>query len=208
MAFKNDSTPDLIAKSATVVQAFTEELYAYLVSLLPTPGSVRENHDLITASYTAYLAGDADKAQECEIHRQAVNQNLSILVGLAKAVVPKDPKVPEALGVGAFTARAATSSAALLKPEAFKVFFNQEGQRIGSCSGVKGAKGYQIWGCDEGDPAVQASWKLVAASPSCRGIVIIGLNPAKAAWVKIRAMRGNGEAGPWSSIVYLNPTTT
>lgn len=204
MAFKNDSNPELISKSAVVVQALTPELYAYLVSLIPTPENVRTNHDRFTASYTASLGGDSEWVKECETNRDAVNRGLSILLGFAKAVTVTDPKVPEALGLGPLPGKTTAPIAALSQPRGFKVVYDPEGELISSVTSVKNAKGYQVWACED-DPNLESNWRLVASSPSCRGIVITGLNRSKPNWLKIRAMRGNGIPGPWSYCVHLTP---
>lgn len=201
MSFNNVPDPEMIAKSAAVTVAFTPERYAYLLSLLPTPESYIELHNRFEGSYAASLKGDPAKVKACEADRLAINKNLSILLGVAKAAALNDPNVPEALGLGSLTGKTAAWAGALTEPHEFKVVYTPKGQIRGSVARVAGAKGYQIWLCDS-DPNLEANWRLVASSPNCKGIAITGLNRGKPNWLKIRAMRGNN-AGPWSNLVSL-----
>lgn len=128
MSFNNVPDPEMIAKSATVTEAFTPERYAYLLSLLPTPQSYSELHERYEASYAASLKGDPAKVKACEADRLAVNQDLSILLGVAKVVAVKDPKVPEALGLGSMNPKTAVSAVVLTDPRDFKVVYTRDGK--------------------------------------------------------------------------------
>jgi hypothetical protein len=204
MPFNNVSDPEMVTKSAAVADAFTKEIYAHLLSLLPTPETYTALHNQYEASYAAALKGDPEKVKACEADRSAVNQNMSILYGLAKLAVIKDPTLPEKLGFGEITdKKTAVPAVVLTAVHDFQVFFDRDGHMYVSASKVPGARGYQVWACD-GDPNVDGNWKLVTSSPSCRKIAITGLNRANNNWLKIRAMRGTG-AGPWSTCVMLTP---
>jgi len=201
MPNNNASYPEMVAKSTAIVEAFTPELYAYLLSLMPTPQSYAESHNRFEESYAASLKGDPEKVKAYEAERHALDVAISVLQGVAKAVTIKDPKVPKALGVGFVTEKAPPSTVILTVPHEFKVTYDPLGQITAAVTRVPGAKGYQVWAC-EGDPNVESNWRLVASSPNCRGIVIMGLNRGKPNWLRIRAMRGTG-AGPWSNCVTL-----
>ena len=201
MPFNNFSNPEMIAKSAAVSAAFTPEKYAYLLSLLPTPQSYAASHDRFEASYAAALKGDPAKVKACEADRLAVNQDMSILRAIAKAVAPKAPNVSEELGLGPVTESTASSAVALTIPVRFKVVYTPNGDLAASVAQVPGAKGYQIWACDS-DPNVEANWRMATSSTKCQKIMIPGLNRAKPNWLKIRAIRSNS-VGPWSNLVIL-----
>lgn len=203
MAVNSVNHPDMIAKSAAVVEAFTPKMYEYLLSLLPTPQEYSETHERFETSYTASLKGDQEKAKACEADRSALNQHLSILLGLAKVVTVKDPSVTETLGLTPFSEKNTHPTLRLPAPHDFKVVYTPDGHLMGAVTKVSGAKGYEVWAC-EGDPNVETNWKLAAASPYCKGIPISGLNRSKPNWLKIRGMRGNS-AGPWSNFVSLSP---
>lgn len=204
MPLNNASNPEVIAKSAAVADAFTPEMYNYLLSLLPTPQSYRENHDRLTTTYSASLSGDEEKAKECEAHRKALSQEYAILSALARIVSVKDPEAPAKLGLPSTPEKTAHVISTLSDPQNFKILYNPKGELIASTTRVLNAKGYEVWAC-EGDPSLEANWRLVAASPMCRGIVVPGLNRAKSNWLRIRARRGN-TAGPWSNYVCLSPS--
>lgn len=202
MPLNNASHPELIAKSAAVAEAFTQEMYEYLVSLIPTPQSYREKHTRLTESYTASLT-DPEMAKECEAQSKLVNQEYSIIHTVAKAVTAKDPEAPSKLGLVTTPDKNTHAMVSLSEPRGFKVLYAPNGQLVASVTRVANAKGYQVWAC-EGDPNLEANWKLVASSSACRGIVVPGLNRGKSNWLRIRGMRGN-VAGPWSNCVSLSP---
>lgn len=204
MPFHHASHPEMIAKSAAVT--LTPEKYAYLVSLVTTPEAYSEAHKRFEASFTASLAakGDPEKLKACEEARNALNQCLAIIAGVAKAVTVKDPTVPDALGLARALEKPTAPAAALPEPHDFKVVYDPNGQLLASVTRVPTAKAYQIWAC-AGDPNIEANWKLVASSTNCRGIEIPGLNRAMPNWLKIRAIRGK-TVGPWSNCVSLNPS--
>jgi hypothetical protein len=203
MSFNDLPDPEMIAKSAAVSEVFTPEKYAYLLTLIPTPQSYVEIHERYEASYAASLKADPEKVKACEADRQAINQDLSILHALAKAVAVKDPTVPESLGLDPKHEKAAPSVVTLTAPRDFKVVYTPEGKIIASVTRVEGAKGYQVWACDSDSNAkLEENWRLAASSSNCKKIEITGLTRGKSAWLKVRAMRGN-TAGPWSNYVSL-----
>ena len=202
MSLDDVSHPEFIAKSSAMAGAFTPERYAHLLSLLPTPERFTELNSRLEANYPAVLKGDPEKVKEFEADRKAVNCDFSVIVGLARVVAIKDATVPESLGLGHVTEKTTGATAPLSTPHGFKVIFDPKGRLFASVTKVPGAKGYQVWACD-GDPSIEANWKLIASSTSCKGIAIIGLNRAKFNVLKIRAMRGKS-ASPWSNWVSLD----
>lgn len=199
----NNSDPELIAKFAAMAGAFTPEKYAYLLTLLPNPGRVAELNTQLGANYPDALKGDPEKLKEFQATREAVNMELSLVSGLAKLAALKDPTVPKTLGLGPVAEKAAAATPTLSIPQGYKLVFDQKGQLFASVAKVQGAKGYQVWACDD-DPSVEGNWRLLTASPSCKAIPITGLNRTKFNVLKIRAMRGH-TAGPWSNWVSLDP---
>jgi hypothetical protein len=203
MPYNNASDPELISQSAAVVDAYTPEMHAHLISLFATPETLSELHNRLQSGYAAYLNGDPEGVRAFEQDRDAVKLILTMLHGLGKVATIKDPTVLDKLRLPRIAVKSNVFTGDLTEPHGFKVVFDRKGQMVGTVVRVSGAKGYQIWAC-EGDPNIEANWKLVASAPTCRGILIPGLNRAKNNWLKIRAMRGNG-AGPWSNIVTLTP---
>jgi hypothetical protein len=205
MPHNHVSHPEMITRSSPVAESLTPEKYAYLLSLLPTAESYLAQHNRFEASYAATLKGkDPDKEKACEEDRNALNQSLSILVAVTKAVMVKDPTLPEALGLARALEKTAAPAVALTEPHDFKAVYDPNGRLVVSVTRVPAAKGYQVWSC-EGDPNIEANWKLTASSTNCKGIVITGLNRGKSNWLKVRAIRGNA-VGPWSNYVSLSPS--
>jgi len=71
MSHDNVNDPELIAKSAAMTEVFTPEIYARLVSLLPTPEGYAELHNRYEAGYPASLKGDPEKVKAFEADRKA-----------------------------------------------------------------------------------------------------------------------------------------
>lgn len=201
MPFNNLPHPEMITKSATVLQVLTPELYAYLLSLLPTPQSYGELHERYEASFAGSLKGDPEKAKACEADRKAINQDLAIILGLAKAVTHKDPTVIEKFPFSHATER--TTAATLGESKDFRITFDKKGRPLAWVTRVAGAKGYEIWAC-EGDPGIEANWKLLVWSLTCQKIALPGLNRTKLNFLRIRGKRGN-ILGPWSNFVSVDP---
>lgn len=193
---------EMLPKAATVTKAYTEEVHAYLLSLLTSPVGYRQANDRFLASYNASLLGDPEKVAACEADRKELDHQHSLLIGLAKLAAPQDPSLPEKLGLGPLPAKAGNGTSRLLKPENFRLTHGIiDGEMLGSVGYIKGARMFEIWGC-EGDPNLEVNWKLLAASPNCTGIHVKGLTPGTKYWFRIRAIRGN-ETGPWSDYITL-----
>ncbi|WP_026840051.1 hypothetical protein [Citrifermentans bremense] len=203
MPGNHDSHSEVIAKSAALTEVFTEEKFAYMLSLCPNPESLGTDHNRYEATYTASLKGDPEKVKACEAERVVMNQNLTILHGIAKILSVKDPTVMEKLGFGKPPEKAAASSHNIDSPHGFKVFFDPQGNLFANVGKVEGAKGYELWVCD-GDPNVESNWRLALFSLSCKRLPITGLNRTKVNWFKIRGIRGN-TTGPWSYFQSVNP---
>jgi|SRR6185369_3840012 len=203
MSFDNAGYAETMAKSSGVVAVFTPEMYRYLLSLVPTPEAYAELHNRMEANHPAVLKGDTEKAQEFEADRKALGSSINLIFGLVRAVALKDPSVSEKFGLGRANEKQG-AAAPLTNPHGFKVVYDPQGRLFASVTRVPGARGYQVWACDS-EPSLEANWRLVASSTSCRAIAITGLNRAKFNLLKIRAMRGN-RPGPWSNFVNIEPT--
>lgn len=202
MPGNHDSHPEVIAKSAAVTEVLTADRYAYMLSLVPNPESLSNDHNRYEATYSASLKGDPEKVKACEAERVAMSQNLAILHGLAKLLVVKDPTVMEKLGFGKLPEKAAASHN-IDSPHGFKILFDPQGNLFATVGKVAGAKGYELWVCD-GDPNIESNWRLGLFSLNCKKIPITGLNRTRKNWLKIRGIRGN-TAGPWSYFQSVNP---
>lgn len=204
MTYNNDSHTEIIAKSAVLIGGLTQEMFDYLISLIPTPGRYSEIHERFEASFAGSLKGDPEKVKACEADRQVMNENLAILHWLVKAAAIKDPTLPEKLGIGRTAERASPTTPTISDPKDFRITFNSKGgQAYASLTKLAGAKIYEIWACD-GDPSVDANWRLLDTSSKCQRIPIKGLNRSKTNFLKVRGKSGN-IVGPWSYYISIDP---
>jgi len=204
MTYNNDSHTEIIAKSAMLLGGLTQEMFDYLISLMPTPGKYSEIHERFEASFAGSLKGDPEKVKACEIDRQEMNENLAILHWLVKAAAIKDPTLPEKLGIGRTAERAAPTAPTISSPKDLRITYDSKGgQAYLSLSKLAGAKIYEIWACD-GDPSVEANWRLLDTSSKCQKIPIMGLNRTKTNFLKVRGKSGS-IFGPWSYYISIDP---
>ncbi len=201
MPHNNLPHPEMITRSEEFRQVLTPDLFAYLLSLIPTPEKYAAMHERFEGSVTGFLKGDPEMVKQCEEARVELNKAMSIVQGIGKAVSVVDPTVQEKLGI--VHQKAPSSSAALTAAKDLRLFFDKNGQPYCSVTKLAGAKGYDLWFC-EGEPSVESNWKLLTWSSSCQGIYLTGLNRTTTNYLKLRGKRGN-EVGPWSNMVILPP---
>ena len=203
MSYSNDSHAEVITKSAVLIDGLTQEMFDYLISLIPTPGRCSEIHERLETSFAGSLKGDPEKIKACEADRQVMNECLAILHGVVKAAAIKDPTLPEKLGLGRSAEKTAPAST-ILEPRDFRITFDSKGgQAYASVAKLAGAKLYEIWVCD-GDPSVEANWRLLDSSTRCQKIPILGLNRTKPNFLRIRGKSGT-IVGPWSYFLRMEP---
>ena len=205
MTFTNDSHSEIIAKSAAVSGAFTQEMYSYLMSLFPTPTGFAALSNRLAENYSAFLLGDQgdpEKIKQFEADRKALNEDLNQLLGITRVAAVKDPSLLKSL-FNLTAEKGSSSPVQLDSPHGFKVVFGPTGQLIASVTCVRNARGYQVWGCD-GDPTNDANWKLIESSTKCKGIVLPRSTRGNFSLLRIRAIRSTGP-GPWSNLVTLDP---
>jgi len=204
MTYNNDSHTEIIAKSAVLIDELTPEMFDYMISLIPTPGRHSEIHERFEASFAGSLKGDPEKVKACEADRQAINESFAILHGLVKAAAIKDPTLPEKLGMGRAAERTASTTTTISAPKDFRIAFDSKGgQAFASLTKLAGAKIYEIWACD-GDPSVEANWRLLDSSSKCQKIPILGLNRTKTNFLRVRGKSGH-IVGPWSYYLSIDP---
>lgn len=203
MPFNDVDNPELILKSSAVLQAFTPELHAQLLSLIPDPTTFSELHDCLETNYAGSLKGDPEKVKACEEARQAVTQCLAILQGVARGVNPKDPTMMEKLNLGRPAEKAGSNDHTPGEAKEFRVVFDKKGRPYASLGKIPNAKLYEVWSCD-GDPSVEGNWRLLVWSTKCQKIALIGLNRTKTTFLKARGVR-NDIPGPWSHFISIDP---
>lgn len=205
MPFNNDSHSEILAKSAGFAEVFTQEVFDYLKSLLPTPGQYTEFHERLAASYTSSLTGDPENVKAFEMHRQVVNENLAVMNLFIKAAAIKDPTLPGKLRMGSTPERSAPATHTIGDPHGLRVTFSRKGgQPYFSFNKIPRAKIYEIWVCDS-EPSVDANWRLLDSSSTCLNIPLKGLNRTKTNFIKVRGKSGS-IVGPWSLFISIDPS--
>ncbi|WP_085814543.1 hypothetical protein [Geoanaerobacter pelophilus] len=197
------SHPELISKSAAMNATYNTEMFNRMLSLIPTPEFYSELHERYATNFAGSLKGDPEKTKACEEDRQLIDQNLGLLLGLAKVITAKDPSIQEAFGLNHSADRTVASAAVLERPKDFRVSFDKKGHPEVSIAKILGAKGYEVWACDA-DPGLEGNWRLLVWSTKCQRIPISGLNRTQLNWLRIRGKRGD-MAGPWSNPISLQP---
>ncbi|MBJ6800957.1 hypothetical protein [Geomonas propionica] len=201
MPHNNLPHPDMITKSEETRQILTPDLYAYMISLIPTPERYAELHKRFEDSVTGFFKGDPAMVKECEDARDELNKAWSVVHGVSKAVSPIDPTVQQKFGAAKH--KASTNSPALTAAKDLKVQYDKNGRPHCSVSKLPGARGYDLWFCEE-EPGIESNWNFFEWSSNCQGISLAGLNRTKTNYLKIRGKRGN-TLGPWSNMVVLPP---
>ena len=192
-----------ISKSCAMARLYTDSVHEQLVSLLTTPLRFKEATDRFQASHNALQAGDTVLGATCEADRKELDRQFSLLNGMAKVAAITDANVPEKLGLLTLVPKTtAAAVVALAKPGDFRMSHGQNsGEMIAKVQYMKSIKNFEVWGC-EGDPNVEQNWRLLAASPYCKGVEVKGLTPGTKYWFRIRAVR-KGQEGPWSNYIAL-----
>jgi hypothetical protein len=199
----NDS--EIISTTAAIVVAMAKDptLYEYVLSRLPTQSQLQEIHDLFTGNYSAVLAGNSEKIHDRDLNRDELNRKFAAFVGMVKLAAEFDPSLPQRLAIPQPPPKKKShSSIHLVALSNFKVQHGEEhGVIIGKASGLRGARGFEIWGC-QGDPTVEQNWRYMALSTKASRMEVRGLIPGTLYSFRARAIGPNGP-GPWSSYATL-----
>ncbi|MBJ6752843.1 hypothetical protein [Geomonas anaerohicana] len=202
MPHNNLPHSEMVTKSEEVRKVWTPELYAYIVSLFPTPERYATLHNRFESSLTGYLKGIPEQVKECEDARMELNKAITAINGLSKAVNHLDPSIAAAFKV---TKPATTSTPSVMgTAEDFKIHFDKSGKPYCSFTKFAGAGGYEVWYC-VGDPSVEENWQFLTWSTNCQGIYLTGLDRTKTNYIKLRGKRGNSTFGAWSNLAILPP---
>jgi hypothetical protein len=191
---------EAIAKSEELIQVLTPEKQALLLSLMPNVEKLTAATTRHQASYAGLLKGIPEMAKACEADLAEVTKQLAQFHGMVKTCAIADPTVLEMLGLAPAGEKTSAGHVALTEPRDVKLTYNNQGRPVLSFSKVPGSKGCQIW-ISDGDPSVEANWRLLDSSSNCRGIVL-SVDRTAFHWLKVRANRGK-EVGPWSAAISI-----
>ncbi len=183
-------TGDLISTLAK------ESMLERILTVFPDLQKLQTTHDRHRGLFNEVLGGNRDKEGELQAVRQEVNNQLGLLRGMALLAGTQDPTIPQKLGMQQQQPTAKRNSGSLTAPENFRLAYDGH-TIVARANGVKGAKSYEVWGCD-GDPMSESNWRHLITSGRGNHIEIPGLTPGKLYYFRIRAITSTG-SGPWSN---------
>ena len=199
---------EIIPATASIVVAMAKDpnLYKTLLSLLPTQAELEEIHESHKALYNQVLSGDSEKAPQLEEERKELDRRFSMFYAIVKLATPKDPTLPQKLGLAPQKAKKSKPTAPPGRPGNFQMEQNrnQHGVVGGKCNPVLRARGFEIGVC-EGDPTIETNWRYAAMSLCASKLEVRGLIPGTVYSFRVRAVGANGP-GPWSSYITLMAT--
>ena len=202
---------EIIPATAAIVVAMAKDptLYQTLLSLLPTQLELEEIHESHKALYNQVLSGDSGKAPQLEEERKELDRKFSMFYAIVKLAAPKDPSLPQKLGLAPQKAKKSKKLKATAPPARpgdlqMQQNRNEHGVVWGKCNPVPRARGFEIGVC-EGDPTTETNWRYAAMAVCASKLEVRGLIPGTVYSFRVRAVGANGP-GPWSSYITLMAT--
>ena len=200
--FSGASDEEVIRMTGDLITILTKEaIMEKIFMLLPDLPKIQSKHERHRSLFNDVLAGDREKEGELQATRHEVNALLGLFHGMAVLAGSQDPTIPQRLGMAPqqpLTKR--TSSGHMSFPENFRLAYDGH-IIVARAQAVKGAKSYEVWGCD-GDPMIESNWRHVTTSGRVNRIELAGLTPGKLYYFRIRAISSAG-AGPWSNFISM-----
>lgn len=167
-----------------------------IFTLLPDLQKLQSVHDRHLGLYNEVLGGKREKEGELQAVRQEVSTQLGLLRGMALLAGTLDPTIPQKLGLQQQHPVVRRTASNLVAPDNFRMTYNGR-IIVVRANAVKGAKSYEVWGCD-GDPMTESNWRHLITSGRGNHIEIPGLAPGTLYYFRIRAISSTG-SGPWSN---------
>ena len=203
--FDSLSEPDFLAKSGTIVSSLTAN------PNYPEPWMVQvPSLTQLSAAYSTYLDGyhaalshDSLKIALRKSARLTLTELLKRLIPYLELVAQGDTHI---LATSGYDLRKDVvrggSDYILAAPNDFRV---AHGAKSGSfdihIAKLPGAGSYEVQ-ITENDPAIEANWRHAMSSLTASHILLEGLTPGKAYWVRVRGI-GTAGAGVWTEPVNL-----
>lgn len=195
--FAAGSDEEVIRVTGDLISTLTKDsILERIYTLFPDLQKLQSAHDRHLGLFNEVLAGNREKEGELQAVRQEVSAQLGLLRGMALLAGTQDPSIPQKLGMQQNPPITKRTMGQFTSPENFRMVY--DGQVIvARANAVKGAKSYEVWGC-EGDPMTESNWRHLTTSGRVNRIPIPGLTPGKLYYFRIRAISSTG-SGPWSS---------
>jgi hypothetical protein len=203
--FDRLSEPDFLAKSGTIVSSLTANAH------YPEPWSVQvATLAQLTTSYTMYLDNYHAAITHDSLKIALRNSARLVLTDLLKGLIPYLEMVAQGdthiLATTGYDLRKDVvrggSDYILAAPDAFRV---EHGAKSGSfdihIAKLHGAGSYEVQ-ISQSDPAIEANWRHAMTSLTAAHILLEGLTPGQAYWVRVRGI-GSAGAGVWTEPVNL-----
>lgn len=184
-------TGEFLTKDSVLESIFT---------VLPNPQKLKFAHDRHLGLFNEVLGGNREKEGELQAVRQEVSAQLGLLRGMALLAGTQDPTIPQKLGLQQQQPVAKRTSGNLTAPENYRMVYDGH-TIVARANAVKGAKSFEVWGCD-GDPMTESNWRHLTTSARVNRIEILGLTPGKLYYFRIRAISSSG-TGPWSNFISM-----
>ena len=203
--FDHLNESDFLAKAGTIVTNLTAN------ANYPEPWAVQvATLAQLTTSYSAYLDNyhaalnhDMLKIALRNSARLALTEQLKALIPYLEMLAQGDTHILATTGYDLRKDVVRGGSADILAaPDAFRV---AHGAKSGSfdihIAKLPGAGSYEVQ-ITESDPAIEANWRHAMSSLTSTHILLEGLTPGKAYWVRVRGI-GTAGAGVWTEPVNL-----
>ena len=168
--------------------------------MLPDLQKIQSTHDRHRSVFNDVLGGNREKEGELQAVRHEINAQLGLLHGMAVLVGSHDPSILQKLGMPVQQPVTRRTSSHLAFPENFRLVYDGR-MIVARGNAVKGAKSYEVWGCDS-DPMTESNWRHLMTSSRVNRIEIPGLTPGKVYYFRIRAISSSG-SGPWSNVLSM-----
>uniref|UniRef100_C6DYR7 Fibronectin type III domain protein n=1 Tax=Geobacter sp. (strain M21) TaxID=443144 RepID=C6DYR7_GEOSM len=182
---------DFLTKDAVLESIFT---------VLPNLQKLKSAHGRHLGLFNEVLGGNHEKEGELQAVRQEVSAQLGLLRGMALLAGTQDPTIPQKLGLQQQQPLTKRTLGNLTSPENFRMVYDGH-TIVARANAVKGAKSFEVWGCD-GDPMTESNWRHLTTSARVNRIEILGLTPGKLYYFRIRAISSSG-TGPWSNFISM-----
>jgi hypothetical protein len=203
--FDNLSEADFLAKSGTIVSSLTANPHYPEPWVVQVPSLAQ-----LTTAYSDYLDGyhaalshDSLKIALRNSARLTLTELLKRLIPYLELVAQGDTHVLATTGYDLRKDVVRGSNAEILPaPVDFRV---THGAKSGSfnihIAKLPGAGSYEVQ-ITENDPSIEANWRHAMSSLTASHILLEGLIPGQAYWVRVRGI-GSAGAGVWTEPVNL-----
>ena len=200
--FGGGSDEEVIRMTVELIGILAKEpsILERISMLVPNLDKLQTVHDRHLNVFNDVLGGNSEKEKELQAVRSEVTKQLGLFHGMAVLAGSQDPSITQELGIVQQQPATKRASGHFTSSENFRLVYDRH-TVIARGNAVKGAKSYEVWGCD-GDPMTESNWRHFTTSSRINRIEIPGLIPGRLYYFRVRAIMSNG-SGPWSTFVSI-----